>query len=89
MRPPAGFMTSSSIVGGVPFPRRTGLVPTGQPTPVVNLNLRPGEFVRVKSYKDILATVDRDWVNRGMSFDAELVPYCGGVYRVQARVTIS
>src|SRR5262249_18357446 len=25
--------------------------------------------------------------NRGMKFDAELVPYCGGTYRVLRRVT--
>ena len=75
------------LIGGVPYPRRKGLIPTGQSTPSVNLNLQPGELVRVKSYADILATLDTDWSNRGMSFDAELVPFCGGVYRVQARVT--
>jgi hypothetical protein len=75
-----------ALIGGVPFPRRTGTVPSGQPTPAVDLNLQPGEFVRVKSYKEILATLD-GVRNRGMNFDAELVPYCGGVYRVQARVT--
>jgi hypothetical protein len=75
-----------ALVGGVPFPRRTGSIPTGQLTPIVNLNLQPGELVRIKSYKDILATLD-GLKNRGMYFDAELVPYCGGVYRVRARVT--
>jgi hypothetical protein len=75
-----------AVIGGVPYPRRGGTIPSGQPTPVVNLNLQPGEFVRVKSYKEILATLD-GLKNRGMYFDAELVPYCGGVYRVQARVT--
>jgi hypothetical protein len=74
-----------SLIGGVPFPRRKGTVAPGQLTPVDNLNLQPGEFVRVKSYKEILATLD-GVSNRGMSFDAELVPYCGGVYRVKARV---
>ena len=47
-----------ALIGGVPFPRRTGSIPTGQPTPVVNLNLQPGELVRVKSYKEILATLE-------------------------------
>jgi hypothetical protein len=41
--------------------------------------------VRVKSYEEILATLD-GLSNRGMNFDAELVPYCGGVYRVRTRV---
>lgn len=74
-----------ALVGGVPFPRRKGTIPPGQPTPSCTLNLQPGELVRVKSYKEILATLD-GVKNRGMNFDAELVPYCGGVYRVKARV---
>jgi hypothetical protein len=73
--------------GGVPFPRRSGTVPAGQLTPVSNLNLQPGELVRVKSYQDILATLDSATRNRGMAFDAELVPYCGGQYRVKTRVS--
>jgi len=72
--------------GGVPYPRRTGTIPSGQATPVATLNLQPGELVRVKSYPEILATLD-GVRNRGMFFDAELVPFCGGVYRVQARIT--
>jgi hypothetical protein len=75
-----------NLVGGIPYPRRRGTLPAGQPAPVANLNLQPGDLVRVKSYKEILATLD-GFMNRGMYFDAELVPYCGGVYRVQARVT--
>ncbi len=74
-----------SLIGGVPFPRRKGTVPAGQLTPTATLNLQPGELVRVKSYKEILDTLDGA-SNRGMSWDAELVPYCGGVYRVKSRV---
>jgi hypothetical protein len=74
-----------SMIGGIPFPRRKGTIAPGQPTPVSNLNLQPGELVRVKSYKEILDTLD-GMANRGMNFDAELVPFCGGVYRVQSRV---
>src|SRR5262249_27847170 len=72
--------------GGTPFPRRIGTVPAGETTPSCTLNLQPGELVRIKSYKEILATLDSWQKNRGMYFDAELVPYCGGVYRVKARV---
>ena len=72
--------------GGIPFPRRTGTIPTGQLTPMASLNLQPGELVRVKSYQEILLTLDTRGFNRGMRFDAELVPYCGNVYRVQTRV---
>jgi hypothetical protein len=74
------------LVGGVPYPRRSGTLPAGQPTPVADLNLQPGELVRIKSYQEILATLD-GLKNRGMFFDAELVPYCGRVYRVRTRVT--
>ena len=71
---------------GTPFPRRQGLVPEGQPTPTATLNLQPGELVRVKSQEEILKTVGANNKNRGMYWDAELVPYCGGTYRVVKRV---
>ena len=76
-----------SLWGGTPYPRRHGAIPAGEPTPTLNLNLQPGEWVRVKSYKAILATCDASGKNRGMTFDAEMVPYCGGIYRVLRRAT--
>jgi len=76
-----------AIRGGVPFPRKRGHIPAGQPTPTCDLNLQPGELVRVKRYEEILASLDETNHNRGMGFDAELVPYCGGTYRVKTRVT--
>jgi hypothetical protein len=72
---------------GVPFPRRWGTIPAGQSTPTSALNLQPGELVRVKSYKEILSTIDTKAMNRGLSFDAELVPYCSGIYRVRTRLS--
>jgi hypothetical protein len=71
---------------GPPFPRRTGTIPPGSPTPTCTLNLRPGELVRVKSHQDILATLNTDSRNRGLYFDAEAVPYCGGTYRVERKM---
>ena len=68
------------------FPRHTGRIPKGQPTPTEALNLQPGELVRVKSHQEILRTLNTESQNRGMSWDAELVPYCGGTYRVRDRV---
>ncbi|HYM74934.1 MAG TPA: hypothetical protein VE377_03060 [Candidatus Dormibacteraeota bacterium] len=73
--------------GGSPFPRNPGVIPQGAPTPSETLNLQPGELVRVKSQEEILRTVDNSNRNRGMYWDAELVPYCGGTYRVLRRVT--
>jgi hypothetical protein len=75
-----------SLWGGVPFPRQKGRLPIGQPAPISDLNLQPGELVRVKSYEDILATLDAKLSHRSMYWDAELVPYCGGTYRVKARI---
>jgi hypothetical protein len=73
--------------GGIPFPRWKGTIPFKHPTPIRHLNLQPGELVRVKSFKEIRATIDKENFNRGLAFDAELVPYCGGVYRVKTRVS--
>jgi hypothetical protein len=75
-----------ALWGGLPYPRRRGAIPADQPTPAATLNLSPGELVRVKSLQEILATIDTAYKNRGLLFDAELVPYCGGTYRVRARV---
>jgi len=75
-----------AVTGGVPFPRLKGKIPRGQPTPRRDLGLRPGDLVRVKSYTEILATVDVGLSNRGLTFDAELVPFCGKVFRVSTSV---
>ncbi|MCC7343147.1 MAG: hypothetical protein IT170_18840 [Bryobacterales bacterium] len=72
--------------GGVQYPLRQGLIPRGEKTPAAKLDLAPGELVRVRSYQEILATLNEDSYNRGMYFDAEMVPYCGNTYRVLARV---
>ena len=71
-----------TLWGGVPFPRKRGTIPAGQRTPECTLNLQSGELVRVKRYKEILATLDTANRNRGLLFDAEMVPYCGEVHRV-------
>jgi len=73
--------------GGPIWPRKPGVIPPGSPTPTVSLNLQPGELARVKSHEEILKTVTTEFVNRGMHWDAELVPYCGGTYRVLKRLT--
>jgi hypothetical protein len=77
----------SWLWGGARFPRTGGTIPVGDPTPAVSLNLQPGELVRVKSHDEILRTITAENKNRGMSWDAEMVPYCGGTYRVLTRVS--
>lgn len=69
------------------FPRHAGPIPAGRPTPTGTRNLQPGEVVRVKSHEEILATLNEESRNRGLRWDAEMVPYCGGTYRVLKRVT--
>jgi hypothetical protein len=87
-RPMRWFYDKAHLLwGGSMFPMKFGTIPTNQPTPGGELNLRPGELVRVKSHKEILRTLNTEGKNRGMSWDSELVPYCGGTYRVLGRVT--
>jgi hypothetical protein len=72
--------------GGIPYPRRWGKIPAGTKTPNVHLDLQPGEWVRVKSYAEILESLDTHNKNRGLYFDAEMVPFCGRTFRVLKRV---
>ena len=75
-----------ALWGGVPFPRRKGKIPVGRPTPLGQGRIRPGDLVRVKPLERILTTLDTAGNNRGMQFDAEMVPYCGKVFRVKTMV---
>ena len=63
-----------AVRGGDPYPVRPGHLPVGGPTPTVNLGLKVGDVVRVKSGDEILATVDELLVNRGMAFHPEMMP---------------
>jgi hypothetical protein len=55
-----------------------------QTTPTGRLDLKPGEWIRIKSKVEIEKTLDKRARNRGLSFDpAEMAPYCGGTYRVR------
>jgi hypothetical protein len=72
--------------GGTPYPWRTGHIAAGTATLSCKLDLQPGEWVRVKSYPEILATLDEHMHNRGMYFDGEMVPYTGKTFQVLARV---
>jgi hypothetical protein len=71
--------------GGVPYPIRPYGVPKGTPVPRETLDLQVGEVVRVKPYKDILKTLDSNYRNRGLYFDAEMVPFTERQYEVERR----
>jgi hypothetical protein len=72
------------VAGGVDIPFVHGRLTR---TPAVDLRLRPGERVRVKSVEEIRASVDARGRNRGLSFDVEMRPYCGQSLRVDRVVT--
>jgi hypothetical protein len=75
-----------SLVGGPASPVGRGTIPLGHPAPTAALDLEAGNLVRVKSHADILATLDTHNRHRGLYFDVEMVPYCGGIYRVRSQV---
>ena len=54
--------------------------------PAKPLDLQPGDLVQVRAKKEIASTLDARGHLRGLSFDREMLPYCGGTYRVQDRV---
>jgi hypothetical protein len=55
-------------------------------TPDGALGLQPGELVRIKSKQEIVSTLDANNGNRGLSFDPEMLWYCGRQARVLRRV---
>lgn len=77
------FNKFQSVRKGVQYPHVQAL----PATPLSGeLNLQPGEFVRVKSRQEIFATLDKGNRNRGLLFDSEMLKYCGSTFRVQKRV---
>ena len=72
--------------------RLAGRPPQGQLSglqikpPKGNLDLKPGEWVEIKSRAEIEATLDGGGKNRGLSFEAEMLEHCGRRYRVAFQV---
>ncbi len=62
------------------------LLGPGEPPPVEPLDLRAGDCVQVRSQAEIEATLDERGMNRRLSFDREMLPYCGQTLRVKDRV---
>jgi hypothetical protein len=55
-------------------------------TPRNVLNLQPGELVKVRTREEIASTLDKDGKNRGLAFTVEMLPFCGGTFRVLRRL---
>jgi len=70
----AGVDTGAAIVG------------TRQKTETLSLDLQPGDWVEVKSRKEIEATLDVSGKNKGLLFSPPMLPYCGKRYRVANRL---
>lgn len=56
--------------------------------PVIDnpLGILPGEYVQVKTREEIASTLTPKGKERGLWFDREMLPFCGGTYRVKRRV---
>jgi hypothetical protein len=55
--------------------------PRGEP-----LSLQPGDWVRVKTREAIAETLTKQGTNRGLSFDREMLPFCGTAHQVRQRI---
>ena len=73
--------------------RKLGLVPEvhlpgtrAKPVDDTPLDLQPGELVQVKTRAEIAATLNPQGRHRGLWFDREMMPFCGGTFRVRQRV---
>ncbi len=76
--------TARRLSVGRTYPYLRGLAT--DETPSVDLNLQPGELVQVRSKEEIMLTINKRFRNKGLSFDVEMVPFCGRTFRVLSRV---
>lgn len=83
---PLGYMAFGALrrsITGKGFPNVCG---TLAKTPSEQLDLQEGEWIIVKSRKEIVATLDKTGRNRGLTFEASMLRYCGKRFRVHCRV---
>jgi hypothetical protein len=73
--------------------RKLGLVPEvhlpgtrTRPEADPPLDLQPGELVQVKTKEEIAETLSPEGRHRGLWFDREMMPFCGGTFRVRERI---
>jgi hypothetical protein len=50
------------------------------------LDLKRGDIVEVRSADEIMRTLNRNWKNRGLVFEREMLGFCGKQFRVIGRV---
>ena len=72
--------------------RLSELVPKGKEKPYTAnrdsdaLNLQPGDWVEVRSAKEIFSTLDAQGKHLGLSFTREMVKFCGRTFKVHKRL---
>jgi len=71
------------IKGGIRLPFIQGRL---ERTPDDRLDLQVGELVRIRSRQEIVDTLDGNNSNRGLSFDPEMLWYCGQEAKVLRRI---
>ena len=79
------FNAVQRLRGGIGFPPISHLSSSASPQHV-DLNLQPGELVRVCDSKKIFETLNQAGRNRGLYFDRGMLSYCKRLYRVLSRV---
>jgi hypothetical protein len=65
---------------------RVRLVGSLSRTPVGDLGLQAGDWVEIKSQKEMQETLDTKGCNRGLVCDIELKKFCGKHYQVKSRL---
>src|SRR6185312_3790043 len=63
-----------------PFPQRAAQAAPAITPKSPPLGLKPGDRVRVKRREEIAPTLNDRGFNRGLWFDREMLPFCGGSY---------
>lgn len=76
---PVSLKIWQKIVGDWPIGRN-------RKTPTLALDLKPGEWVRIKPIGEIINTLDTQGKNRGLHFSRDMASYCGKRYRVRSRL---
>jgi len=66
--------------------KRVGISTKARRTPTASLDLQPGDLVEVKSFPEILRTLDSSGKNRGLEFTLEMQKFCGKRFRVKKRL---
>lgn len=73
-----------ALRGGAGYPVTAQQLEQG-PTPVAEVNLQPGDIVKVRDKREIGLTLHKNH-NRGMWFGKETLRFCNQRYRVRQRV---